>query len=695
MAMGDFNGTIWDSVKEGDECTCGFLQVDIVRSSHLEGSPQDIQKTKENFRNFVTSILENLYDALELRWAGDGGAFIFLIKDPNKDYDMVVKAAIQVLTNMPFFNGMRKLLNLLDQDIIIRISCHAGKIVYSKKVENIHGEELNFFLKHEKEIMKHEDAITLTEDIYNKLSYLRDYFEQSGPFEYNVGSGRCSKMLYKSKDWIKWYPRGDDFLDLAVTIRKIAANNTPFGKTLLAFAKDSLQTLKNNMDGLRSEKGALLTLPDLINLTNYCFKYATSKSNKYDGTDRCTPSKFFKTYPSYLESQADFIKRNEASGVPGTRRGTRILIVEDDTLRRDKNENNESYMEFLKWHEEHKVSLKKIDPVTANNLKEGLSIPTSEFGIWYKCYALIFKPEGDKTRLWLAYPEESMYRECEKYFELLDNYAREFTTELFDKKLAENWEEFIWPEKRWETEKDFLLNILEPYRDRNGVILDAAAGIGVDYVYLKKERFNCFANEIEPELRRVGEQFTSKRLNVIWTPYSILWEDFGEHFNSDWDVILVLGNSFCLILDERTREKCIENFMKALNPGGMLVIDQRNFEYMLKNKEEIQQDPMKNFRYKEEFIYCQRSIKGVPFDFGKNVKGAITFIYFPKYIKDIKEAYKARIGQLHMYPFRKGELRSLLEKKGFKEIKEYSDFKEGYDEGADFFTYTAIRPKET
>lgn len=72
---------------------------------------------------------------------------------------------------------------------------------------------------------------------------------------------------------------------------------------------------------------------------------------------------------------------------------------------------------------------------------------------------------------------------------------------------------------------------------------------------------------------------------MVWAPWSIKWENFGEHFNSDWDVILVLGNSFCLILDERTREKCIENFMKALKPGGMLVIDQRNFEYMLNNKE--------------------------------------------------------------------------------------------------------------
>lgn len=128
---------------------------------------------------------------------------------------------------------------------------------------------------------------------------------------------------------------------------------------------------------------------------------------------------------------------------------------------------------------------KKIDPVIANELKRDLSIPTSEFGIWYGCYALIFQPEGDKTRLWLAYPGESMYRECEEYFRRLNNKAREFTTELFDEKLAENWEEFIWPEKRWETEKDFLLKILEPYR--NGVILDAAAGIGVEYVYLKRK----------------------------------------------------------------------------------------------------------------------------------------------------------------------------------------------------------------
>jgi glycine/sarcosine N-methyltransferase len=683
MTTGYFNASTWNSLKEGEECTCGFLQLDIAGSSLLKGSPEDIQKTKENFENFVTSILVNHYGALKLRWEGDGGAFIFLIKDSNKDYDNVVAAAIHVLTSMQFFNGMRKLLNLLDQDIIIRISCHKGKVLFHKTPGRIHGEELNFFLKHEKAIMKHENAITLTEDIYNNLLCLKDAFEPIGQFEYDVGFRHYSKMLYKSKEWIKWFPKGDDiFLNLAVAIRKMAASNTPFGKTLLTFATDSLKMLKEDMGNLRSEKGAVLTLTHLINLTNHCFKHATCR---YDGTDTHPPSEFLKAYPTYLESQADLIRR---SGM----HGTRILIVEDDALRRDKDENYEDYMEFLKWHKENDVSLKKIDPVTAAELKKRFSIPTYEFGLWHGYYALLFQPEEKgKTRLWLTYPEEKMYGEYEEYFKLLDKEAKEFTAELFDITLAENWEGFIWPEKRWETEKNFLLEILKPYR--NGLILDAGAGIGVDYAYLKKEGFNCFANEIEPALRKVGEQFTRK-LSVSWNPYQFAWEHFGEHFNSDWDAILVLGNSLCLNLDKRVRENCIENFMKALKPGGMLVIDQRNFDYILKNKKIIQQNPIENFKYKEKFIYCQKTIRGIPYDFGKIVKGAITFIYFPKDIKNIREAYEKRVGQLHMYPFKKNELPLLLGKKGFKEIKVYSDFKEGYDQNADFFTFTAIRPKE-
>lgn len=42
----------------------------------------------------------------------------------------------------------------------------------------------------------------------------------------------------------------------------------------------------------------------------------------------------------------------------------------------------------------------------------------------------------------------------------------------------------------------------------------------------------------------------------------------------------MFGNIFFTILSERDREKCIEEFAKILNPGGILIMVIRNFEWI-------------------------------------------------------------------------------------------------------------------
>lgn len=91
-------------------------------------------------------------------------------------------------------------------------------------------------------------------------------------------------------------------------------------------------------------------------------------------------------------------------------------------------------------------------------------------------------------------------------------------------------------------------------------------------------------------------------------------------------------------------------------------------------------------------MYCQKTIRGVPYSFGKIVKGAVTFVYFPREINEVNEAWTHRAGHLHMHPLKRNELRSLLQKKGFTNIQKYSDFVKGDNDQADFFTYTANKP---
>jgi SAM-dependent methyltransferase len=671
----------WEKLAEGELRIFGFLQLDIVGSSNLQGSEINQQKTKGNLETFVTRIL-GYYGGRKLKWDGDGGAFIFLIHSPEVDYDYMVRAAIHVLVNMPFFNAMVGTLNLLDQDVKVRVSCHEGEANYHEEPGKMHGNTLNYFLKHEREI-GHENAVTLTEDVYNELAsrYIKNLFRLIEPHEYTLAGQPYSKNLYLVELEEIQCPKDDIFLTTALRIRRGATFNGSMGQTLLTFSSDWLRRLEELIAGLCSKNGVEVDRADVVLLTQLLFRFG----GKYDGTDSHAPSGFLRAYPEYLTFHAENLQRNPP--------GSRILINTLNTLRRDLGENPVDYEGFLKWHETNKIPLLEVDPLVALRLKDSFELPATDVAIWHNHYALLFEPKDmeSKTKLWLVHAGDEMYDRCVEYFAALREDARRIKPfpELFDKRLADNWEGFIAPLRRLRKESRFLLDILEPYK--KGRILDAAAGIGCEYAFLTQQGFNVWPNEIEEPLRSVGRDYTQEQ-KVPWQPDQLYWQQLGEAFPAYWDAILVLGNSLCLVLDKKTREYCVRQFFEALRPGGMLVIDERNFSYILKDKQKIEKDPIANFRYTQKIMYCQSAIRGVPY--GKITKNRVTFVYFPREIKDIDKAWERRVGHLNMHPFKKNELRKLLKKQRFVKIKKYSDFVEEENDEADFFTYTAIRPKE-
>ena len=92
---------LWNSLHVGGVYVFGMLQFDTVGHSALEGSIYDIQETKNNLAKHVSAIL-SVHDGALLNWAGDGGAYLFLMKDPQSN-DAMVTGALQILDGMPFF----------------------------------------------------------------------------------------------------------------------------------------------------------------------------------------------------------------------------------------------------------------------------------------------------------------------------------------------------------------------------------------------------------------------------------------------------------------------------------------------------------------------------------------------------------------------------------------------------------------
>ena len=241
----------------------------------------------------------------------------------------------------------------------------------------------------------------------------------------------------------------------------------------------------------------------------------------------------------------------------------------------------------------------------------------------------------------------------------------------FKPRLAERWPEFVNCPKRLESEGPFLLNLL---RQKSSRIFDAAVGTGCETVFLAKHGFDVTGNEIDTDLMRHAKDLAEQEAaHVHFTNYD--WLDLEQRFESaSFDVTFVMGNSLCLLRDEESRREAARNFRAICKAGGAVVVDERNFDYILREREKILKG---NFRYTGRVMYCGKSIRGRP-DIIEDEH--VRFVY-----EDVKSGHA--LGYLDMHPFQRGELPKLFMKAGFPGVEVFSDFEPGYRESADFFTY--------
>jgi len=236
--------------------------------------------------------------------------------------------------------------------------------------------------------------------------------------------------------------------------------------------------------------------------------------------------------------------------------------------------------------------------------------------------------------------------------------------------LAQRWEEFVDCPQRLASEAPFLLRAINSYE--RPYVLDAAMGIGCEVLWLVEQGVEVVGNEIEGDLQVIAKRRGNEAgvtFNTTAVDWRCLTESFGE---KQFDIVLLLGNSLALLRELRDRRSAAKELFRICRDGGQLIVDERNFQYILNNRDEIIRG---EFRYGRRVIYCGKRIMGRPVQITDD---CVRFGYFDG---------DTLIGTLDMHPFRSGELVALFLEVGFSSATIFSDFERGYREKADFFTY--------
>ncbi|XP_053169389.1 glycine N-methyltransferase [Hemicordylus capensis] len=176
-----------------------------------------------------------------------------------------------------------------------------------------------------------------------------------------------------------------------------------------------------------------------------------------------------------------------------------------------------------------------------------------------------------------------------------------------DGRAARVWQLYIGDTRSRTAEyKNWLVALLRGQCCRT--VLDVACGTGVDSIMLVEEGFAVTSVDASDKMlkyalkerwdRRKEEAFDNwviEEANWLTLPQDL--QKPGEGF----DAVICLGNSFAHLPDfkgdQGVHKQALKNIASMVRPGGILVIDHRNYDYILKTG---CAPPGKNIYYKSD-----------------------------------------------------------------------------------------------
>jgi glycine/sarcosine N-methyltransferase len=134
---------------------------------------------------------------------------------------------------------------------------------------------------------------------------------------------------------------------------------------------------------------------------------------------------------------------------------------------------------------------------------------------------------------------------------------------------------------RLERESAFLRRMREEVRASSA--LDAACGTGMHAVALARAGLRCAAADLSPEM--IGRARENAREAGVEVDLRVAaFGELARTFPDAFDLVTCLGNSLPHLLDDDSLCRALEDFARVLAPGGLLLIQNRNYDRVVHEK---------------------------------------------------------------------------------------------------------------
>ncbi len=235
--------------------------------------------------------------------------------------------------------------------------------------------------------------------------------------------------------------------------------------------------------------------------------------------------------------------------------------------------------------------------------------------------------------------------------------------------LSHDYDRFVnWP-NRLAYEMPFLLHQLGTMNKPEGIplrILDAACGTGQHAIALAKTGMQVAGADLSSEMISIARQNAAEagvKIDFQTAGFGSLAETFGS---KSFDALLCLGNSLPHVLSKAELEKALLDFYACLAPGGLLLIQNRNFDAVIADHNRWM-EPQAHTEGEHEWIF-QRF-----YDFEPD--GLIRFNIITLQ-RRVPGEWQATITSTHLAPQTRQELEQALRTAGFTQIKVFGSLED-------------------
>lgn len=143
-------------------------------------------------------------------------------------------------------------------------------------------------------------------------------------------------------------------------------------------------------------------------------------------------------------------------------------------------------------------------------------------------------------------------------------------------KFAESYDKFI---KRESLLPDGLLDLVKTHKPEN--IADFGCGTGSMTIGLALAGYDVSGVDISKDMLKIARQKARKlKINAHFKQGDIA----GINLKCNFDLILSLGNTIPLIYRLNDARKAFRNIARHLNPDGILIVQQLNYDKILREK---------------------------------------------------------------------------------------------------------------